>query len=413
MRYWRISLVYFIFFAELGIFLPLWPLYLSALSYTSMEIGQLMGLSMASKIIAPNLWAWYSDKTQQPVWIIRVGAVAALLSAVGVLWADSYWTMALVMFAYSFFWTAILPQLEALLLVQLKDETHRYSIVRSWGSIGFAMAVIMGGVIIDRWGPQEIVSTMIALLGCFLLCSMILLQAENRLSIFKYFQWKAVASVLSRPVFMKRRAPTQTVGNAETLTQLLKRNRRDVTVLFTICMLMIMSHAPYYTFFTIFLEQYGYSALAIGWLVSIGVIAEVFLFFIMPRWAGRVTAYQLLYVSLICASVRWIMIGLFPDNIPLLIALQLLHAATYGAFHVAVILLVAALFGDAHRSSGQAFYSSIGFGVGGALGAYLSGIAWEVVQPAQTFALATAVSLFGCLLAYRYLRRGRLSTLKL
>lgn len=412
MKYWRISIVYFIFFSVIGIFLPLWPLYLSMLSYSPIEIGQLMGLCMASKLIAPNIWSWLADRTQRPVSVIRLGAIAAWVSAATIFWADSYWTMAVAMFCYSFFWNAVLPQMEALLLLQLKDERHRYSVVRSWGSIGFTVAIILGGLIVDRWGIEQILIIMIGLLGGFYLSSLLCIREEAALLHSDCGLWRNMFLNCSNWFSRTQRKKIQE-NDQETLWVLLKRERREVTVLFTICMLMIMSHGPYYTFFTIFLESYHYSTSVIGWLVSIGVLAEIVLFFVIPRWVGRVTAFQLLYVGLLCAAIRWILMGFFPDNLPLLMMLQVLHAATYGAFHIGVILMVSALFGNVYRGTGQAFYSSIGFGVGGALGAYLSGVAWGTLEPSQTYGLATALALLGYLLAYRYLRGTHLSRLTL
>jgi PPP family 3-phenylpropionic acid transporter len=77
---------------------------------------------------------------------------------------------------------------------------------------------------------------------------------------------------------------------------------------------------------------------------------------------------------------------------------QVLHAATFGAFHAASIGYVHKLFRGRLQSRGQAIYGSISFGVGGAIGALASGYAWDLWGPALTFTLAAASALAGMLI---------------
>ncbi len=53
--YLRHSSFYLWYFAALGALLPYWGLYLKSLGYSSVEIGELIAIMMATKIIAPNV----------------------------------------------------------------------------------------------------------------------------------------------------------------------------------------------------------------------------------------------------------------------------------------------------------------------------------------------------------------------
>jgi len=80
--YARLSSFYFFYFATLGIFIPYWSLYLKALGFNAVEIGELMAMVMASKLIAPYLLGWLSDHIQKRLVIIQISLFLVLVNAV-------------------------------------------------------------------------------------------------------------------------------------------------------------------------------------------------------------------------------------------------------------------------------------------------------------------------------------------
>ncbi len=147
--YWRLSGFYFFYFAFVGAFSPYWSLYLKSLDFDAAEIGVLMSLLLVMRIFAPALWGWLADQTGQRVRIVQFGAVLSLLCYIGVFFATSFWWMFVVMALISFFWSASLPLVEATTLSHLGESTARYGRVRLWGSIGFIVAVIAIGYVLD------------------------------------------------------------------------------------------------------------------------------------------------------------------------------------------------------------------------------------------------------------------------
>ncbi|MCH2191272.1 MAG: MFS transporter, partial [Gammaproteobacteria bacterium] len=61
MENWRFSNFYFFYFATVGIIMPYWGMYLDYLGFSGKEIGQLMAIFLATKMVAPNIWAWVAD----------------------------------------------------------------------------------------------------------------------------------------------------------------------------------------------------------------------------------------------------------------------------------------------------------------------------------------------------------------
>ena len=82
---------------------------------------------------------------------------------------------------------------------------------------------------------------------------------------------------------------------------------------------------------------------------------------------------------------------------------QLLHAATFGMHHAAAVQYVHRYFVGRHQGRGQALYSSIAYGVGGAVGALVTGYLWTHLGPARTFAVAASMCAIGLVAAWRFL----------
>lgn len=150
------------------------------------------------------------------------------------------------------------------------------------------------------------------------------------------------------------------------------------------------------------MEDVGYSKTLIGQLWALGVIAEVLVFLFMHHLLRQFGARTVLITSLLLAALRWILIGNFPASLPVLLCAQLLHAATFGTFHAAAIHLVHHYFTGRHQGRGQALYSSLSFGAGGALGSLLSGYLWNSSGPGFVFGVSSMITFLAAIIAWRW-----------
>jgi len=136
----------------------------------------------------------------------------------------------------------------------------------------------------------------------------------------------------------------------------------------------------------------------IGALFSLGVLAEIGVFLLMSRAMRRFSLRTILLTSFSVAVVRFVVIGWGVDSLALMVATQLMHGLTFGAFHAAAISAVNRWFPGPTRSRGQALYSSLSFGAGGLAGGLISGWTWDHLGSELTFALSSLYSLAGLLL---------------
>ncbi len=374
--YWRLSAFYLFYFATLGALIPYWGLYLSSLNFGPRAIGTLMAILMLTKIIAPNIWGWIADKRGNRLAIIRLAAFLSICAFAGIFFTDSFWGLALVLATFGFFWNAALPQFEVITLNCLGEHSHRYTWVRLWGSVGFILAVVALGYLLEHYGVA-------------LLPSIVLLLAVGI--------W--FASLIA-PKVGEVELPLQ----KEPLLRVLKQP--TVIAFFVACALMQASHGPYYAFYSIYLDDFGYSRGLIGQLWALGVVSEVVLFLVMHRLFQHYPLRRLFLLCFGLTAVRWVLVAFFVDQLPVLIAAQLLHAASFGIYHAVAIQLVHRFFTGRLQGRGQALYSSLSFGAGGAAGSLAGGYLWDGLGGQSTYLVSALLSGVALLICWRWLRPG-------
>lgn len=372
--YWRLSGFYFFYFASLGVLVPYWGLYLQWEGFSPQAIGELTAILLITRVVAPNIWGWAADRHGQRMRIVRLGSLLSTIAFAGILLDNSYIWIAGILLLFSFFWNATLPQFEATTLQHLGEHSHHYSRIRIWGSIGFIIIVVALGAFLEHFDASIIPYTMLISLAAIWLISLTVPESSSG---HLKLGHTPLINILKRP---------------------------EVLAFLAICFLVQLSHGPYYTFYTIYLEQHHYSRALIGQLWALGVISEVIVFLFMHKWLPRYGIRKVLLVSLILSSVRWIIIGLFPDSLALLLFAQLLHAASFGTFHVAAIEWVHQNFTGKNQGRGQGLYSSIGFGAGGAIGSLLSGYFWLSPGPTATFSMSALATVLALLICFRWLK---------
>tara|TARA_R110000822_G_scaffold159476_8_gene299194 strand:+ start:3808 stop:4980 length:1173 start_codon:yes stop_codon:yes gene_type:complete len=375
--YWRLSAFYFCFFGLLGALYPYWSLYLKSQGFSSADIGLLLAIPMATKIVAPNLWGWLADYTGKRLLIIRLGALLSFLCFIGLFIDQKFWSIALVLAGYSFFWNAILPQHEVITISFLRQRPETYSRIRLWGSIGFIIFVLGSGFWFDTHDIQTLPIIGLILLAGIFLSSLFVPNPHHQRHEKAAHKFRAT---LKQPA---------------------------VLAFLLAGLLMQLSHGIYYSFFSLYMESFGYSRSGIGMLWSVGVVAEVFLFILMHRLLLRFGVREIMLGCLFIATLRWLLIGYGTEQLLLLVLAQIFHAFTFGAFHAAAIDCIRRLFEPANQGKAQALYSAFCFGAGGALGSYLGGVTWDI-QPLWAFNIGALASFIAMIIVWFWLRDKRL-----
>ena len=315
-----------------------------------------MALLALSRVIAPYVGGALSDYFGHRMTAVRGGAILAFACFLTIPWAHGFVAMAAVMMAFSFFWYATLPPVEASTLAFHGD---RYGRIRLWGSIGFIIVVLGLGPVLDRFGAATVVPVIAMLL---------------------FGLWLATLGLapFAAPAASGARRPIQ----------------RGLLPFLAACFLMQVSYGPYYTFYSLYLAHYGYSTAAIGALWALGVICEVLVFWQAGRFFAHFRESRLLAFTFALAVVRWVLIALFPRSWPLLALAQTFHAFTFGLYHAVAVRLVSRFAAPGAKARAQAIYGTAA-GAGAAVGAAMSGYLWVALGREGMFLAAAAVAAVG------------------
>jgi PPP family 3-phenylpropionic acid transporter len=362
--YQRLSGFYFCYFAFIGAFAPYFALYLKSLGYSAAEIGMLLAVNPVARIFGPNLWGWLSDHYRARGQLIRLTAVGTAVVFVAVFFNHGFAWMFTALLLLNVFWCGVLPLAESATLSLVGSRVGAYGRVRLWGSVGFVAVVITGGYALDFFGIGALAPMVLTLL-MLMATSTFFLPRDREPS--RHAEHASILSILKRP---------------------------EVIALMAGFFLMQVAHGPYNAFYSIHLVEAGYTKKAVGWLWSLGVLAEIGLFVLLPRLMRAYSLNQILLFSFGCAFVRLLMIAWGVGSLTILLAAQLLHAVTFGAFHSAGVAMMHQIFRGRNQARGQAIYTSLGYGLGGTLGTLMAGYSWETLGSGWTFTFAAAAALF-------------------
>jgi len=368
---------YFFYFCALGAFMPYWGPWLASVGQGALAIGILTAAVQFSKVLGPNLWGWLA----QGFGSARIVPLAALLTAAGFLALElargSFWGLLLITLAFSFFWAATLPLVDAATLDWAERHGRAYGRIRLWGSLGFIALALGMGLLVQGFG-----------LDVFL----------PAIALFLVAAWW-----FSRSLPYPPRSPWRERAS-------LGPQLRDwrLWAFLAAGALEQASHGVYYAFFSIDAQTHGLGAAWVGLLWAWAVLCEVLFFWFGERILARFGLRLVLLAAFFCTGARWFAIAAWPGLLAIFFV-QSLHALSYGAFHLAAVHWIFARFPARLRSRGMALYASLVYGLGGGLGALAAGWAWNHWGSAGSFAAAGLLAwlgLLGLLAALRPLKSG-------
>jgi len=367
----RLAGFYFLFFAYSAAYVAYLPLYLAGRGLDAGEIAVVLALPQLARIFAPAAWGVLADRYGARRAIVAASCAAMALCFAALPFAPGARAIGWLIALTGVFSAGALPLVEAMTLAA-PGGLARYGPIRLWGSVGFIVVLLAGGAWVEAV-PLATLPPALAAIALAALASAWTLPAGAR-------------HPAGRTVWIEISPGARAILGGG------------------FC--MAAAHGALYAFYTLQLQREGYGGVAIGMMWTIGVVAEIAVFAWLPALLRRHALSAILLFSFGCAVARFLVIGWLPSAMWLMIAAQVLHAATFGSFHAASVAAIHRVFPEHAQGRGQALFSSAAYGAGGAAGALLAGWGWEEGGPRLAFSLAAAVALAGAYFAYRLRRAG-------
>jgi PPP family 3-phenylpropionic acid transporter len=267
----RFGGVSFAYFAAIGLFNPYAPLWFQSLGLSTLVIGGIASLQSWTRIVAPYAWSWAGDHSGRRTELIRLAAVGALLSALGLLGVRGAVPVALVTTLLFVANSGVVPLYETSLAHLLNTpsgmDTTRYGRVRMWGSVGFIVSVTAFGALLE-WAGIAIFPAFVATMNALLL----------------WAAWRLPTT----------RAEARHDEPAPPVLPLLRRP--EVAWFFASIGFTVLAHTSLYAFFSLYLVSLGYGKLAVGALWAVSVAVEIAFFWFQGRWFPLLTPHRWLQV---------------------------------------------------------------------------------------------------------------------
>jgi PPP family 3-phenylpropionic acid transporter len=361
---------YFLYFGVLGIFLPFFNLYCYHLGFSGFRIGILSSVRSVALVLFPLIWGALADRlnARRPIYILCCFCSALIWMMY--LFTVDFWPMLAITIFYGIFFSPIISFLEAFTMDILGKEKKSYGRIRVWGSFSFIIVVLVLGKIIDLYSVEIIVVLILA--GSLML------------------------SVISTQI------PVLQIDKRKRLSRGAKSLLDRHVLVFLFCaFLMLVSHGAYYGFFSIHLENLGFGSTFIGLTWALASGAEILVMLRSDQIFNRFSIKAVLIFSFMVAALRWFILFFVQSAVAILLA-QVLHAVTYGTFHIASILYIDRLAPDKAKTLGQAVNNATSYGLGLMVGFFFNGYLYEITGSSALFMISSLIALCGGLIFWGF-----------
>jgi len=363
-----IAILYGVIFAELGVSMPFWPVWLEYIGISGLLFGLLTSAPMVLRaLLAPWLASFLANRNLMGSFIMTTSMLAGMVILVN-LWLPTFsWAIpASILLAAATL--LMIPAVEGEAISECRACNYPYGRLRSVGSLAFLVANMAMGLLLGLLGVDAI-----PLVTGLLLLTLAWL--FGNLGVDHYFQ-------------------TQAKPNG--VIKLLRDGPRLLIYGVVASALIQSSHAAYYVAGSILWLGMGIEPIVVGALWALGVAVEILLFLVGRRASHHIPWFPLMLLAGSLASLRWFAMG-FAEEIWTISLLQLLHGASFAATHLAFSDMLRELAKDEEQLAAQTFNGALSGGIFMGLGAIIVGLVLEDLG-SKTYWLMVVPCLLGLLI---------------
>lgn len=304
----RISLFYASTFGIIGVHLPFFPVWLKAIGVDVSWIGFITAAPSLSRFTVLPFVTATAEHRQilRGTMIVLAFATATGFAVLGLLREPL--TILIVYAVIACLWTPLSPLTDGYALKGVSRHGLDYGQMRLWGSASFVVLALVAGLLLRVIDSQNLIWVIVAVAAVSAVVSLGIAPLEAPAS-GSAPQGRA-SGLLRRPLFLA-------IIGASALIQ--------------------GSHAAYYGFASITWQNAGLSGLTIAILWSLGVIAEIVVFAVSPRFT--LSPQVLVLIGAASGVLRWVITAQEP-RIEVLAVVQLMHGLTFGITQVGTVALI-------------------------------------------------------------------------
>ena len=321
-----LALVYGTGFGLVGTHLPFFPVWLKAVGVDAAWIGVITAVPSVTRFTTLPFVTGFAERRQA----LRCGIIVmGFGTTIGLSVVGLQHQALLIFLAYAVtccVWTPMVPLIDAYALRGVRQYGLKYGPLRLWGSAAFVVGALACGVLIDVIAARNLI---------WIIAGMAALSA--------------LVSLGLQPLAPLKSSPAAAHGAG-----VLLRDKGFLAIIVTSALIQ-SSHSAYYVVASIAWQQEGFGGLTIAGLWTLGVLAEILVFALSPRF--RLPATTLVMISASSAVVRWVITAQAPP-IAILAPVQLMHGLTFGLTQVGIMNLMVHQVPGHIMARGQGFLAA-------------------------------------------------------
>lgn len=363
-----LSISFLTFFFTWGIFLPYWTGWLTIeKGLTVKDASIVMGAGMIARSFSTFLVFPYLTERMSYVRVMKWMTVLSLLLAILYIPNSPFIALFIITVLFSAVYPIILPAVESGASVLMQKEHVHYGKSRSFGSIGYTIALLLVGAATALWTEKAILYMMIAGLAFAAI----------------FYSRPAPAALQSMPV--RKDSRNQKIG-LKTLFA-----TKGFRVVMVLAILLQGAHASYYNYGFLFLDDLDVNGFYIGIILNVAILFEILFFTKADRLLSDVRISTMFLIAAIGSTLRWVLVFLFPTAI-VFIATQVLHAASFGIAHYAFIQYISKKLPNSQIAAAQGVYAAFAMSLSTAILTFPAGYLYEI-SPGTAFLGMTVCSI--------------------
>ena len=347
----RLSAFYGALFLILGIHLPFLPVWLDARGLTAQEIAIVTAAPLVLRVFVTPTTAVFADRTGRHRSLVNILALLALLLALLLSQMQGFWPLLLLAVPLAISLSTIMPLTETIAVAGVRAYGLDYGRMRLWGSISFVAAGFLCGWLIDRTSADAVIWCLLAGVVATVAFAWALPERATR------------TGVSGAPGETQATSQASHARSGVGLSEVGRLVQTPVFLGFLVAAGAVQgAHGMFYAFGALAWQAQGISTVWIGALWAVAIAGEVFLFAYSGRIVGRWGPATLLVAAGSASVVRWGLMATSPA-LPMLVPLQILHALTYGASHLAAMHFISRAVPERSQGTAQALYATMAMGV--------------------------------------------------
>lgn len=334
------------YYAGQGVFIPFLPILFKNHNFSYGQIGTLLAAGSVVGILTQSLWGYLCDRLQTVKKLLLLQLVTSVILSMFIFHFNAFGTLLVFLTVFYIFYRPLPTLLDTLTVNAVKGNPAHYGRYRMFGSLGFLLAALFSGYLLNWLGLDKGPYLITTLIGLTLLCAIPVPDAQY---VCRTPRFKDLLGLIKKPAILQFLLAAAFLGSTQSAND---------------------------NFISVHLQALGGSLKDTGLLWTVGVTTEVLTFLLIDKIRLQGKSLYFLRLVALLYGLRWLLMAFITD-VKLIMVVQVLHGICYAIFITMIQQFLVLIIPDQLRASGQGLMYMTVFGLGGVVGMVGGGLLLE------------------------------------